>query len=176
MKFFVVLLLTVSAAASFAKPGHHHHGNHREHGAHVHGAGNLNIAFDGTQGKVDFESAAMGIVGFEHAAKTEKQKKAVADAISRFESQIQTIVQMDPSLACQFSKEKIEVRAEKGSSHSDFVASFKVNCGKAPLGSAVTVDFSKYPKLKNIEVVALAGEVQKTLKVSGKPLRIELKP
>ena len=48
---------------------------HKHHGAHVHGSANLNIAFDDLKGKLNFKSASMGIVGFEHRAVSKKDIK-----------------------------------------------------------------------------------------------------
>jgi Protein of unknown function (DUF2796) len=40
---------------------------HREHGPHVHGVAQLNVALDGNVLWIELNSPAMNIVGFEHA-------------------------------------------------------------------------------------------------------------
>ncbi len=87
-----ILLLTTTAIAKEKKH------EHREHGAHVHGAGNLAIAFDDAKGKIEFKGAAEGILGFEHKPKNKKDEKAVADAVAHFENDISKMIQMDASL------------------------------------------------------------------------------
>lgn len=61
---------------------------HRHHEAHVHGGATLNIAFDQLKGKVEFKAASAGVVGFEHLAKTEKDKKTVTEAKTNMDANI----------------------------------------------------------------------------------------
>jgi Protein of unknown function (DUF2796) len=53
---------------------------HREHGPHVHGMAELNVALDGNVLWIELNSPAMNIVGFEHAPQSAEQKAAVHDA------------------------------------------------------------------------------------------------
>lgn len=163
-------------ALSFAFFGSWGLAQHREQGAHVHGSGKLSIAFDQSNGKVEFRTPAAAIVGFEHAAKSAQDKKAVSEASAKFESEIRSLVQMHPRLNCVFKKDNIEVKAAKGGGHSDFVANFNVICLRSPLGTSLTVDFSLYPNMKDVDVTVLVGELQKTAEVKSKPVEIELKP
>ncbi len=55
----------------------------RELGAHQHGHGTLNIAFEGNRITMELEVPGHDIVGFEHEAKTDDQKAAVAKAKSQ---------------------------------------------------------------------------------------------
>ena len=52
----------------------------REQGAHVHGLGSLNIAFEGQTLEAELVSPGMDIVGFEHAAESAEDKEALAKA------------------------------------------------------------------------------------------------
>lgn len=160
---------------------------HRHHEAHVHGGATLNIAFDQLKGKVEFKAASAGVVGFEHAAKSEKDKKTVADMISNIDANISKMIKFDSSLGCVFVKEKIEVVPEvdedhnekdhgkKHGEHSDFLASFNVTCAKSVLGSKVTFDFTTLKKIKDLDVTVLIDSVQKTAEVKSKPVVLELK-
>ncbi len=152
---------------------------HREHGAHVHGAGNLAIAFDDTKGKIEFKGAAEGILGFEHKPKNKKDEKAVADAVAHFENDIGKMVQMDASLGCQLTKEMIGQVPEEGEEgsgeHSDWAANFTVACAKSPLGTKIVIDFSSFKLLKDMDITVLAGTVQKSAEFKKKPVTIELK-
>lgn len=171
MKIILIAILVLSSLA-FAKGKK----EHRHHEAHVHGGAVLNIAFDQLTGKIEFRAASAGVVGFEHVAKSDKDKKTVSDAIGNIETQIDKMIQFDSSLGCVFTKEKIEMVPEsEKSNHSDFVASFKVTCSKPVVGSKVTFDFTSFKKIKDLDVTVLADTVQKTAEVKAKPVVLELK-
>src|SRR5262245_53491292 len=53
---------------------------HRQLGAHEHGRGTLNMAIEGARISLELEAPGADIVGFEHVAKTARQKAAVAQA------------------------------------------------------------------------------------------------
>ncbi|MBX2988765.1 MAG: DUF2796 domain-containing protein [Bdellovibrionaceae bacterium] len=151
---------------------------HREHGAHEHGHGDLAIAFDGNNGRVELKAPSESIYGFEHAAKTDKQKKQIDDAFAKLESKIGEMVAFDPELKCAFTKDGIEiVRENDKSSHSEVRAAFKVACEKSPLGRSLTLDVAKqFPKLRHTQVTVLTDSVQKSAELGKKSLTIELKP
>lgn len=52
----------------------------RELGAHEHGKGTLNIAIEGSRLTMELEAPGVDIVGFEHKAKSAKDKAAVSNA------------------------------------------------------------------------------------------------
>jgi hypothetical protein len=164
----------------FAAPSTKKENTHREHTAHVHGGASIAIAFDELKGKIEFKGAAKGILGFEHQAKTEKDKKAVSHATQIFETDIGKMVQFEPSLNCQISKEMIgqipEAGNEGSGEHSDWAANFAVTCEKSPLGSKLTVDLTNFKQLTDVDITVLAGSVQKSAEFKGrKPVVIELR-
>ncbi len=55
---------------------------HRQHDAHVHGAGTLNLGQEGNQVHIELEIPGMDIVGFEHRATSTSQKEAVKKAVT----------------------------------------------------------------------------------------------
>lgn len=190
MIFFKPLIILPSllfALTSFAGSKKH---SHREHEAHVHGGGTLQVAFDGLAGVAEFKAASQGILGFEHQPKSDKDKKKLASAIEKFETGFGKMLVFDSSLNCVFTKEKIEMVKEeeaagkdhdhkkdgkKEGEHSDFTATMKINCEKTVVGSKVTIDFTEFKKLKDLDVTILAGDLQKSGEYKGKPLSIELK-
>lgn len=143
--------------------------------AHVHGSAELAIAFEGTQGKVDFKSPSDSIFGFEHVAKTAEDKKSIEDALKKIERNIDQMISFDQVLKCQFSKEKVEVAFE-GKNHSSTVAVFNVKCEKAPLGSKISFNIQKFfPRLKNVDAQIIVDNVQKSLKIKANGASLELK-
>jgi hypothetical protein len=171
-KWIVILPCVTFAVCAWAQ--------HREHGAHVHGGGTLAIAFDEMKGRVEFRAASAGVVGFEHEASTTKDKKTLQGVIAQFEKNIPQFVQFDSSLRCHFSKDKIGMvkeahhDQEESGEHSDFVADFDVTCVKSIAGSKITVDFSSFSALKDLDITVLVGSMQKSAEAKGKPVIIDL--
>ena len=54
----------------------------RQLGAHEHGVGQLNIAFDGQQVAMELHAPGADIVGFEHAAKTAEDRASIDAAVA----------------------------------------------------------------------------------------------
>lgn len=174
MKVISLILCFLFSQICFSK------GTVRELGAHVHGNGNLSVAFDNSKGKVEFKGAAEGILGFEHQPRTAKDKKTVADATAHFENDISKMVSFDPSLNCKFKKEMIGQVPEEGhegsGEHSDWAANFSVTCDKSPLGTKLTVDFSSFKLLHVVDITVLVEAAQKSAQFKAQPVVIDLKP
>lgn len=169
MKKIVMLFLVTSSFSVFARKKK----EHRHHHSHVHGSATLSIAFDQLQGKVEFKATSEAILGFEQEAKSEKDKKILSETMAKFESGMASFVKFEDSLACVFTKEKLEMVVL--GDHADFIANFTVTCKTAIQGSKLTVDFSQFKGLKNLDVALLAGELQKSFKVKRKPISVEIK-
>lgn len=162
----------------------------RHHEAHVHGSAQLNIAFDGNKGRVEFQSAAEAVLGFEHEAKSAQDKKTLATVISQFENQMNTMVKFDGPANCTWNKDKVAMvkdeedshekhASQKGSvhgEHSDFIAQFQVSCSKSLMGSHVILDFTSFPRIKDLDATFLIGDLQKSVEVKKKVTTVELKP
>ncbi|MEX2453291.1 MAG: DUF2796 domain-containing protein [Rhodospirillaceae bacterium] len=69
----------------------------REHGAHVHGLGHLNIAIEGDRVEIELEAPGADIVGFEHAPKEPAERAAVAKAIEKLKDGAGLFVFPDPA-------------------------------------------------------------------------------
>ena len=65
---------TIAAGASATE--------HREHGAHVHGHGQLNLVLEGNRLDVELIVPGVDVVGFEHAPSDDRQQAAVNAAIA----------------------------------------------------------------------------------------------
>lgn len=166
------LSLTTALATDKAKAQK----EHRHHHAHSHGAGKMSLAFDGLNGRIEFEVAAESILGFEYAPKTDKDKKTLADAIKAFQENFSKMVQFDSTLGCEMTADKVEQKMEgKTSSHSNFKASYDVTCKKSVVQSKVKFNFSQYEHLNDLDVTILADQVQKNLEMTNKESSVELK-
>ena len=212
MKLLISLILAVSVQAgahsdkkkSAEKKEAHHHHEHREHGAHQHGVGTVGVAFEALKGKVEFKIPAESIVGFEHEAKKDSDKKKQAEALAKFESKISEMLVFDTSLKCVYIKEKIEVLREENhddhkdgeknekqlsgkakknkhqhhnhAAHSDFVALYNVNCEKSPAGTDLTVKIhSQFKKVKKLELQLIVDNLQKAQTITKDNTIVSLK-
>lgn len=166
----IILTLMLSLSVS-AKEKH----EHREHGAHAHGAGTLGIAFEAVKGIVEFKIPSESIMGFEHAAKSEKDKKKKESALTKLENKFSEMLVFDSSLNCKFAKDKIEVVAESDK-HSEVLAVFSVNCDKSPIGSDLTFNFQgPFPKIKDLDVQVIFDNLQKSIEVEKNGTKLMLK-
>ena len=174
-KLTALCLLTLSLNCFAVKKKH----EHREHSAHEHGAGQLAIAFDLNKGKIEFRTAAESILGFEYKAKTKKDIKTLEDTVSYFEKNMNQLIQLESSLNCQFSKEKIGQMPEGDEkdviNHSDWIASFDVTCAKSPVGTKLTIDFSHFKKIHDLDITILVDSIQKSAEFKGKAVSVELR-
>lgn len=190
----VVLLMVSSLAVAHEHKGHDHsHGSkRREHGAHQHGAANLAIAFEGVKGKIEFKSPSEGIVGFEHEAKSDKDKAIQQSQLAKLESAMSEMISFDSSLGCKLTKVKVEVvtetHAEEKTSdnkkkskhnhaaHSDTIAEFDVICDKNPEGTEVVFNFQQhFPRVKNLSVQFITDNLQKAISVKKNATKLVLK-
>ena len=74
------LAFALCAGAAFAASN----GEHREHDAHEHGHGTLDIALEGEELVVELRIPAVNVVGFEHAPRDDAEREAVRRAMVPF--------------------------------------------------------------------------------------------
>lgn len=155
---------------------------HREHGAHLHGAGSLGIAFDENKGRLEFKIPSDSIIGFEYTPKTEKDKKIRLAQLEKLEKNISEMVVFNSALKCQITKDKIEVvKDEKESKemhaeHSDTFATFDVKCSRSPMESTITFNFQKFfSRIQDLDVEIIADSFQKSIEVKKDGTTVELK-
>lgn len=142
--------------------------------AHVHGAGKVSLAFDGKSGKLELHAPAEAIYGFEHSAKSAKDKKRKDDGLQKLEEKISEMLILDPALKCEIKKEIFEVIEQKN--HSEVEAEFGISCEAPVVGSVLTFNFQKtFPRLKSVQIEVLADQVQKSLEAKKNGVTLELK-
>lgn len=191
MKIPIFLALTALSLNVFAGKEK----KHRHHDSHLHGTATLSIAFEQLNGKIEFKAASEGILGFEHEARSEKEKQKLANIIAVFEKSSSQLIQFDANSNCVFTAEKVGMEAESGATegkaakgphkhehkkahqgeHSDFVAHYNVQCQKDLKGTQLTLDFSQFKGLRDTDVTLLIGDLQKSIELKRKPVTIELK-
>lgn len=145
-----------------------------DHGAHVHGSADVNMAFDGKKGKIEFHVPADSLFGFEHEAKSKKDKATKEAALKNLSEKINDMIVFDSKLSCEVKMEIYEVIQKKN--HADVEAEYGVHCQSPVAGSTITFDLQKvFPRLKKVKVNVLADGVQKSLETSKSGDSLELK-
>lgn len=149
--------------------------------AHVHGVAEINIAVEGSKADVEFRAPADSVMGFEHEAKSDSDKKKRDAALRTVQTKMSQMVLFDPKLGCQFSGAKTEVVEEKedqtkaqsgkgeqkSGEHREVHGTFSIACDKPLAGSRVRFGVSKvFPEIQDIkvQVVGDSGQAGATIK------------
>jgi Protein of unknown function (DUF2796) len=157
----------------------------RRHDAHVHGVGEINIAVEGAKATVEFRAPAESVMGFEHEAKSESDKKKRDNALEQLRAKGSQMVVFDPKLGCKSSDMKTAIVEAKGDSakaqagkdahkdqkksgeHREVHGTFSVACDKPLAGSRVRFGVSKvFRDIQEIkvQVVGDSGQSGATIK------------
>lgn len=73
---------------------------HRQHGAHVHGVGELNVVVENTRLQIELDGPAVNLLGFEHAPNTREQRETLRRTLARLKQGAELYV-MPASAACR---------------------------------------------------------------------------
>lgn len=130
----------------------------RELHSHEHGHVKLEIAIEKNKMNISLEAPGESVVGFEHVAKTDKQKAAVAAAEKQLADPIALFV-LPPKAGCTVNSAKSELHQE--GKHNEFEASYAFTCTNvAELKNMKTNLFELYPAIEEIDVNYIAPSGQ----------------
>ena len=104
------VLMGVASAAS--------HDGHREHEAHVHGHGTLDIVVEGEELVVELRIPSVNVVGFEHAPRTDAEREAVHQALVPFREAASVLVP-SPEAECEVENVEARITAMADEEHDD---------------------------------------------------------
>jgi hypothetical protein len=152
---------------------------HREHGPHVHGMAELNVALDGNVLWIELNSPAMNIVGFEHAPQSAEQKAAVHDATETLkdggpafgtsadascrlaEAKVTTDIEHPGTEHHDEADEHREADEHADEAHSEFQASYRFECAAPDALKQIEVRlFELFPGTEEIEAQVISGAGQ----------------
>jgi hypothetical protein len=88
----------------------------RQHGAHVHGVGSLNVILHGPELVIELETPAANITGFEHAPENEQQEKQLGDAIATLKRG-NKLFAFSGGGSCKLQEAEVGTDMEKGHDH-----------------------------------------------------------
>lgn len=169
---FAVLSLAPCLAPSALSQEH----QHREVGAHVHGAAEISFVVSGNELLVDLDSPLMNIVGFEHAPAGSPERKAADRAIALLNNPA-SIAIPSPAAECMAAKPAIvlpfDAKPETGAAghpveagggahgHMDVEASYAFVCKNiARLDQIDVAALRTFPGIKTARVVFLGPKAQ----------------
>jgi hypothetical protein len=135
------------------------------HSAHVHGLVGMSIAVDDDEVSVQIEAPLDSLVGFEHAPRTEAQKRAVQAMLDRF-SKADTLLAFDPKAQCSLIDSQVESTAEASgdadAGHADLDATLRFRC--ADVTQLRTLDvaglMSAFARISRVEAEIASGQGQ----------------
>ena len=157
---------------------------HRELGPHEHGRGTLNIAVEGNRVSMELEVPGMDIVGFEHAAKTSKDKTTLETAKEKLSVPL-SLFKFPVSAGCRVTEAKVEVetgehdhgdkegrtdtpkRSEDERHHSEFHNQYSLEC-TSPAG-ITTIEFgyfNAFPGAEKLDVNLITPKGQNKYEVT----------
>ena len=108
MKFYCYLAVAGITLIGYGLPAATAADAQRQHDAHVHGAGTLNLVQEGQQLHIDLDIPGMDIVGFEYKARTTAQKQAVKEVVAALKRG-GDLFQMNAEAKCAFNAVEVEV-------------------------------------------------------------------
>lgn len=144
--------------------------------AHVHGQVKLDVAVEGPAIVIAMESPLENFVGFEHAPKTDAEKKAAEAAVARLRAADQLFM-IDPAANCKLGPidlqssalglGKAEADAGAAAGHADLDGSFAFNCTNAAAAKFIDIGlFTAFRGMRQIDaqIVTREGQFKRTLK------------
>ena len=151
--------------------------------AHVHGQSRLEIAVEGKQLTLRFESPLDNLTGFEHAPRNEQERQILDKAVNILRQASQVFVQPSAAACTTRSVElsspvlsrtddKRESSPHEHEEHGDMDAGYVFNCANPAALNEVDVRlFQSFPRLKRIDVSFVGPKGQKASQLTGKQSR-----
>ncbi len=171
-----VLVMALIAASSHADDAP----THRQHAAHAHGIGRLNLALEDQQLYVELHSPASNIFGFEHAPSSDGEREKLRTAVETLEQGDRlfrfaeaagcrmTWVDLDSSLIDAATAEGPGERAQgpgddhrHDADHADITAGYRFACARPERIDRLTVGlFEAFPSTERLAVQYIVGGQQ----------------
>jgi Protein of unknown function (DUF2796) len=149
-----------------------------KHQAHRHGAATLQVSVDGRTLHITLEGPADNLLGFEHAPRTEAQKKTVARADEQLKQPL-GLFTTPPGAECRAQPARVDMKLPTGGSgetHSEVEAEWRWDCGQP--GALTHVDlvglFKAFPRLRQLTVQIITSQGQKTAVLKPGATRLKI--
>jgi len=166
---------------------------HRELGPHEHGRGTLNIAVEGNKVSMELEVPGVDIVGFEHEAKTRKDKATLEKAKEKLSTPL-SLFKLPASAGCRVTEAKVEVETgesdhsahegEKGEAsrssereqrHFEFHNTYSLECTSPTSITGIEFGyFNAFPGAEKLEVNVITPKGQNKFEVTSARPKLSL--
>lgn len=185
MKLPIIIASIAAAAAAAAQEP-------RGLGAHEHGHGTLNVAFEGDRIVMELEVPGADIIGFEHAAETAEDRTAVEDAVAQL-ARPADLFAFPEDAGCRVTEASVEIHGEEpaadadhddahaeggehdGATHSEFHAEYMLTCANRESVTAIEFTyFEVFPNAEELEVQMIGDSGATTVTVDRDAPRIGL--
>ena len=114
MRSMIGLLAGVMALAS---PALAQDDAQRQLGAHEHGHGRLNIAIEGERIHMELEAPGADVMGFEHKAESEPERRAEAAALARLREPL-ALFALPAAAGCRVGEARVRLAREQEEAHA----------------------------------------------------------
>lgn len=153
MKTFIFLFVFIASYNLFASGK-----------KHVHGAVTLEMSIEKNTMEIEIDSPAESFLGFEHKAKSEKEKNIFNNAENLWVKDLLKIFTPEEKLECSITQSSFKQVLE-GDNHSDIEAKAVITCKKNLAGSSLLVSLKKYfPHMEKINI-DLVSEQTKSIEI-----------
>jgi len=144
--------------------------NHRQLGAHVHGAASMNVILEKDQLYITMSIPGMDAVGFEHAAATEQDQEKLIHVLQQLQKP-HTLFLIPENAQCALNKGEIETallnKQTETNAHADIDISYEWTCKNSPGLKAFSVGvFKIFPHLQKINANWITGNKQGALSLT----------
>jgi hypothetical protein len=148
--------------------------------AHEHGAAKLDVALDGKTLTLALETPLDGLLGFEHAPRTDAQRRAADQAVATLRA-ADTLFAPDPAAQCRLDAVVLasaplglgRAAPAKDDGHGDLDGEFRFRCRSAPAFVDVGL-FAAFPRLSRIDVQVATAKGQRAQTLKRPARRIDL--
>jgi len=159
--------------------------------AHVHGVAEIDIVVEGKRVIVEFRTPTEGLMGFEHEARTDAERKKRDAAMKIINDRFNELVVLDKKNGCTWRTIKARiVRGENHDTqdkqrgadnrkqigeHSEVQATHTFECERSPVGTKVVFGISKiFPNIHEIKVQVLSEAKQSGVTIKKDKGEVEL--
>lgn len=184
------MFLMAAAALGLSLAAHADEAGHREADAHVHGHGVLNIAGEGDRLLIELEVPGADILGFEHVAESEDEKRAEGEAREQLQAPLALFV-LPPGAGCTVAEHHVSLGPEpegeeaghdgaghdhEEAGHSEVHATYELTCtDAAAIDSIRFAYFERFPRAEVLQVNIVTARGQNTFEVTREAPVISLR-
>lgn len=151
--------------------------------AHVHGHASMQVAVEGKEIIIDWQSPMDSVVGFEHAPRNEKQRQAIKAVEDQFRSPEKLFIPTaDAKCTAQPAEVKLPFKADGGTAkdkndqeaHSDLEAAIHFKCeNPAALKGMELKLFDAFSRLQRVDVQTIGPRGQSAARLTSKQRQLQ---